>query len=168
MSRNEEYEELMDMPPSELCDYVFELRDTIEYLEKEVKRLQYLEKYAPTFQVFAQNEEEMDETEYTQYGSLKECYEYIEKLEDGWIGNIEVIEHYVTTNNPQVKTLEEWNFSWKATYPMDENYNQSTGNPLLKSLYKKATESRLARFLLFIMIIDEPIMLFLLVKHYYF
>lgn len=51
---------------------------------------------------------------------------------------------------------------------MDENYNQSTGNPLLKSLYKKATESRLARFLLFIMIIDEPIMLFLLVKHYYF
>lgn len=111
MSRNEEYEELMDMPPSELCDYVFELRDTIEYLEKEVKRLQYLEKYAPTFQVFAQNEEEMDETEYTQYGSLKECYEYIEKLEDGWIGNIEVIEHYVTTNNPQVKTLEEWNFS---------------------------------------------------------
>ena len=73
----------------------------------EVKRLQYLEKYAPTFQVFAQNEEDMDE-EYTQHGSLKECEEYIVTLEDGWIGSIEVIEHYLITNNPQVKTLEEW------------------------------------------------------------
>ena len=71
------------------------------------KRLQYLEKYAPGFQVFAQNEEEMEE-KYTSHGSLKECEEYIAALEDGWIGRIEVIEYYVPTNNPQVKTLEEW------------------------------------------------------------
>ena len=74
----------------------------------EVKRLQYLEKYAPTFQVFAQNEEDFMEEKYTQHGSLKECEEYIAALEDGWIGRIEVIEYYVPTNNPQVKTLEEW------------------------------------------------------------
>ena len=49
----------------------------------------------------------MDE-EYTQYNSLKECEEHIAALEDGWIGRIEVIEYYVPTNNPQVKTLEEW------------------------------------------------------------
>ena len=73
----------------------------------EVKRLQYLEKYAPTFQVFAQNEEDMEE-EYTQHGSLKECEEYIAALEVRWVGRIEVIEYYVPTNNPQVKTLEEW------------------------------------------------------------
>jgi len=72
-----------------------------------LQRLQYLEKYAPTFQVFAQNEEDMEE-EYTQHGSLKECEEYIAVLEDGWVGRIEVIEYYVPTNNPQVKTLEEW------------------------------------------------------------
>tara|TARA_R100001510_G_C7612778_1_gene175803 strand:- start:341 stop:736 length:396 start_codon:yes stop_codon:yes gene_type:complete len=76
-------------------------------LLEEVKRLQYLQKYAPTFQVFAQNEEDMEE-EYTQHGSLKECKEYIAALEDGWIGRIEVIEHHVPTDNPQVKTLEEW------------------------------------------------------------
>ena len=79
----------------------------IALLLTEVKRLQYLEKYAPTFQVFAQNEEDMEE-EYTQLGSLKECEEYIAALEDGWVGRIEVIEYYVPTNNPQVKTLEEW------------------------------------------------------------
>ena len=73
----------------------------------EVKRLQCLEKYAPTFQVFAQNEEDMEE-EYTQHGSLKECEEYIATLKDGWIGRIEVIEYYVPTNNPQIKTIEEW------------------------------------------------------------
>jgi|TARA_R100000479_G_scaffold155641_1_gene91874 hypothetical protein len=73
----------------------------------EVKRLQYLEKYAPTFQVFAQNEEDMEE-EYTQHGSLKECEEYIATLKDGWVGRIEVIEYYVPTNNPQIKTIEEW------------------------------------------------------------
>jgi hypothetical protein len=72
-----------------------------------VKRLQYLEKYAPTFQVFAQNEEDMEE-EYTQHGSLKECEEYIATLKDGWVGRIEVIEYYVPTNNPQIKTIEEW------------------------------------------------------------
>ena len=76
-------------------------------LLEEVKRLQYLQKYAPTFQVFAQNEEDMEE-EYTQHGSLKECKEYIAALEDGWIGRIEVIEYYVPTDNPQVKALEEW------------------------------------------------------------
>ena len=38
MSRNDEYEELMDMPPTELCDYVFELRGTIEYLEKKLAK----------------------------------------------------------------------------------------------------------------------------------
>ena len=79
----------------------------LDELLAEVKRLQYLEKYAPTFQVFAQNEEYMEE-ECTQHGSVKECEEYIATLEDGWIGNIEVIEDYVITNNPQVKTLEEW------------------------------------------------------------
>tara|TARA_R110002012_G_scaffold288461_2_gene481207 strand:- start:269 stop:733 length:465 start_codon:yes stop_codon:yes gene_type:complete len=86
------------------------VNDINEYLEEvfsKAKRLQYLEKYAPTFQVFAQNEEGMEE-EYTQHGSLKECEEYIAILEDGWIGSIEVIEDYVITNNPQVKTLEEW------------------------------------------------------------
>ena len=38
MSRNEEYEELMDMPPTELCDYVFQLRGTIEHLKKELAK----------------------------------------------------------------------------------------------------------------------------------
>ena len=73
----------------------------------EVKVLQYLEMYAPSFQVFALNEEEMDE-EYTQHTSVNECEKYIAALEDGWVGTIEVIEYYVPTNNPQVKTLEEW------------------------------------------------------------
>ena len=82
----------------------------------EVKRLQYLEKYAPTFQVFAQKIvycevlefDDVEEETYTQHGSLKECEEHIAAFEDGWIGRIEVIEYYVPTNNPQVKTLEEW------------------------------------------------------------
>jgi hypothetical protein len=92
---------------SDANKWITSTRVSLDELDKEVKRLQYLEKYAPTFQVFAQNEEEMDE-EYTQHGSLKECEEYIAALEDGWIGRIEVIEYYVPTNNPQVKTLEEW------------------------------------------------------------
>jgi len=81
--------------------------ESVSDLIAEVKRLQYLEKYAPTFQVFADYDEGW-KSEYTQYGSLKECEEHIAALEDGWVGRIEVIEHYETTNNPQVKTLEEW------------------------------------------------------------
>ena len=79
--------------------------NTYDELLAEVKRLQYLEKYAPAFQVFAQNE---DMEEYTQHGSLKECEEYIAALEDGWVGRIEVIEYYVPTNYGRIKTLEEW------------------------------------------------------------
>ena len=38
MTRNEEYEELMDMPPTELCDYIFQLRATIKHLEELLAR----------------------------------------------------------------------------------------------------------------------------------
>ena len=99
--------EIVSVDDDKEMDATYALLNDAPLLLAEVKRLQYLEKYAPTFQVFAQNEEDMDE-EYTQHGSLKECEEYIVTLEDGWIGSIEVIEHYLITNNPQVKTLEEW------------------------------------------------------------
>ena len=34
---NEEYEELIDMPLTELCDYVFQLRDTIKGLRANLR-----------------------------------------------------------------------------------------------------------------------------------
>ena len=72
----------------------------IDELLAEVKRLRYLEKYEPAFQVYAVKEYhrgepdwvEDDAYEYTSHDSVKECEEYIATLEDGWKGHIEVIE----------------------------------------------------------------------------
>ena len=52
-------------------------------------------------------------------------------------------------------------------YPMDELSNTES-NPVMKRLYEKAKDSKAVRVFLFIMIIDEPIMLFLLAKMAFF
>ena len=52
-------------------------------------------------------------------------------------------------------------------YPMDQLSNTES-NPVMKRLYEKAKDSKAVRIFLFIMIIDEPIMLFLLAKMAFF
>jgi len=94
----------------------------------EVKRLRYLEKYEPAFQVYASIDDERnddgdpigepmpelkhlsgsDEFHYIGFDSVKECEEYIADLPKGWWGHIEVIEWYELARNPQLKTLSEW------------------------------------------------------------
>ena len=100
----------------------------IDELLAEVKRLRYLEKYEPAFQVYASIDDERnddgdpigepmpelkhlsgsDEFHYIGFDSVKECEEYIADLPKGWWGHIEVIEWYEPAQNPQLKTLSEW------------------------------------------------------------
>jgi len=61
----------------------------------------------------------------------------------------------------------------KANYPMNETTppeepDEEYRNPLLKRLYARAKTSRIARFIILVMIIDEPILLLILAYNAYF